>query len=69
MKIRILKSNNLFYIQKRIFHFLLIEWWIPYNKISVFNTIEQAKEKVQEIKNEKLNKKDKEDKEIFRYDI
>jgi len=74
MKLRILKTNNIYYIQKRIFKFLMIEWWIIYKNCPLsFNTFEQAKERIDLIRKEreeiKNKKKYSKPTEILRFDV
>jgi hypothetical protein len=76
MKLRIFRTNKNFYIiQKRIFKFLLIEWWIGYSSKygKIFKTVDEAREvikKLQEDKRDKRYNKSKENgAEILRFDV
>lgn len=70
MKLRIYKRNNLYYIQRRIFHFLLIEWWINYDNYGSFSTTEEAKHEIDNIRQAKINKRYAEEgKEILRFTV
>ena len=49
MKLRIYKTNKDFYIiQKRIFKFLFIEWWIGYSSKygNIFKTVDEARDEI-----------------------
>ena len=73
MKLRIYKlpENGQYVIEKRIFHFLLIEWWVRYIKYAPisFNTLDQAKERMAEILEKKRDKENNQGKEILRYTV
>lgn len=69
MKLRIYKKNNLYYIQRRIFHFALIEWWVNYSTYPYYNTVEEAKKAIIALEYSKLQSKNKENKEIQRFNI
>ena len=76
MRLRIYKTNKDFYIiQKRIFHFLLIEWWIGYSSKygNIFKTVDEARDvikKLQEDKRDKrYNKLKEKGTEILRFDV
>lgn len=73
MKLRIYKlpENGQYAIEKRIFHFLLIEWWVRYTKYAPisFNTLDQAKERMAEILEKKRDKENNQGKEILRYTV
>ena len=72
MKLRVIKlaSNNKYIIQKRIFHFLLIEWWVKYNRLPmVFDTLNEAKARIDEIREEKIFNRNNKVKEILRFDV
>ena len=76
MKLRIYKTNKNFYvIQKRIFRFLLIEWWVGYSSKygKIFKSMDEAREvikKLQEDKRDKrYNKLKEKGTEILRFDV
>lgn len=72
MKLRIYKKNNLYYIQKRIFHFALIEWWISYSTNFIhpyYTNIDEARKAIKELEFSKSQSKIKENKEIQRFSI
>jgi hypothetical protein len=76
MKLRIYKTNKNFYvIQKRIFRFLLIEWWVGYSSKygNIFKSMDEARDvikKLQEDKRDKRYNKSKEKgTEILRFDV
>lgn len=76
MKLRIYKTNKNFYvIQKRIFRFLLIEWWVGYSSKygKIFKSMDEARDvikKLQEDKRDKRYNKSKEKgTEILRFDV
>lgn len=76
MKLRIYKTNKDFYIiQKRIFKFLLIEWWIGYSSKygNIFNTVDEARDAIKKLQQDKIdnryNKKKEKGTEILRFDI
>jgi len=70
MKLRIVRTDNYYYIQKRIFHFFKWETWMSYTKcLTHFNTLDEAKEKIKLIREEKLDKERKKNIEILRFDI
>lgn len=76
MKLRIYKTNKNFYIiQKRIFRFLLIEWWVGYssNYGKIFKSMDEARDvikKLQEDKRDKrYNKLKEKGTEILRFDV
>jgi hypothetical protein len=76
MKLRIYKTNKNFYvIQKRIFRFLLIEWWVGYSSKygKIFKSMDEARDvikKLQEDKRDKRYNKSKENgAEILRFDV
>lgn len=72
MKLRVIKltSNDKYIIQKRIFHFLLIEWWVKYNRLPmVFDTFTEAKARIDEIREERIFNKNNKTKEILRFDV
>ena len=73
MKLRIYKlpENGQYAIEKRIFHLFKFEWWVRYIKEAPisFNTLEQAKERIEQILEKKRNKNNNQGKEIFRYTI
>ena len=76
MKLRIYKTNKNFYvIQKRIFRFLLIEWWVGYSSKygKIFKSMDEARDvikKLQEDKRDKrYNKLKEKGTEILRFDV
>jgi len=72
MKLRIYKKNNLYYIQRRIFHFTFIEWWVNYSTSFTnpyYTTVEEARKTIIELEYSKLQSKNKENKEIQRFTI
>ena len=76
MKLRIFKTNNNFYIiQRRIFKFLLIEWWVGYSSKygKIFKSMDEARDvikKLQEDKREmRYNKLREKGTEILRFDV
>lgn len=76
MKLRIYKTNKNFYIiQRRIFRFLLIEWWVGYSSKygKIFKSMDEARDvikKLQEDKREmRYNKKKEKGVEILRFDV
>ena len=76
MKLRIYKTNKDFYvIQKRIFRFLLIEWWVGYSSKygKIFKSMDEARDvikKLQEDKRDKrYNKLKEKGTEILRFDV
>ena len=76
MKLRIFRTNKNFYIiQRRIFKFLLIEWWLGYPSKygNIFKTVDEAREvikKLQEDKRDKrYNKAKEKGAEILRFDV
>lgn len=76
MKLRIYKTNKNFYvIQKRIFRFLLIEWWVGYSSKygNIFKSMDEARDvikKLQEDKRDKrYNKLKEKGTEILRFDV
>jgi len=76
MKLRIYKTNKDFYIiQKRIFKFLLIEWWIGYSSKygNIFNTVDEARDAIKKLQQDKIdnryNKKKEKGTEILRFDV
>lgn len=76
MKLRIYKTNKDFYIiQKRIFKFLLIEWWIGYSSKygNIFKTVDEARDVIKKLQQDKIdsryNKKKEKGTEILRFDV
>ena len=76
MKLRIYKTNKDFYIiQKRIFKFLLIEWWIGYSSKygNIFKTVDEARDVIKKLQQDKIdnryNKKKEKGIEILRFDV
>ena len=76
MKLRIFKTNKNFYIiQRRIFRFLLIEWWVGYSSKywKIFTSMDEARDvikKLQEDKRDKrYNKLKEKGTEILRFDV
>ena len=76
MKLRIYKTNKDFYIiQKRIFKFLLIEWWIGYSSKygKIFKSMDEARDVINKLKEDKLDKRYAKSKEkgveILRFDV
>ena len=76
MKLRIFKTNKNFYIiQRRIFKFLLIEWWVGYSSKygKIFKSMDEARDvikKLQEDKREmRYNKLREKATEILRFDV
>lgn len=76
MKLRIYKTNKDFYIiQKRIFKFLLIEWWIWYSSKygNIFKTVDEARDVIKKLQQDKIdnryNKKKEKGTEILRFDV
>lgn len=76
MKLRIFKTNKNFYIiQRRIFRFLLIEWWVGYSSKygKIFKSMDEARDvikKLQEDKRDKrYNKLKEKGTEILRFDV
>lgn len=76
MKLRIYKTNKNFYIiQKRIFRFLLIEWWIGYSSKygKIFKSMDEARDVINKLKEDKLDKRYAKSKEkgveILRFDV
>ena len=76
MKLRIFKTNKNFYIiQRRIFKFLLIEWWVGYSSKygKIFKSMDEARDvikKLQEDKREmRYNKFQEKGTEILRFDV
>jgi hypothetical protein len=76
MKLRIYKTNKNFYIiQRRIFRFLLIEWWVGYSSKygKIFKSMDEARDvikKLQEDKRDKrYNKLKEKGTEILRFDV
>lgn len=76
MKLRIFKTNKNFYIiQRRIFKFLLIEWWVGYSSKygKIFKSMDEARDvikKLQEDKREmRYNKLKEKGMEILRFDV
>ncbi len=76
MKLRIYKTNKNFYvIQKRIFKFLLIEWWVGYSSKygKIFKSMDEARDVINKLKEDKLDKRYAKSKEkgveILRFDV
>ena len=76
MKLRIFKTNKNFYvIQKRIFRFLLIEWWVGYSSKygKIFKSMDEARDVINKLKEDKLDKRYAKSKEkgveILRFDV
>ena len=76
MKLRIFNTNKNFYIiQRRIFKFLLIEWWVGYSSKygKIFKSMDEARDvikKLQEDKREmRYNKLREKATEILRFDV
>ena len=76
MKLRIYKTNKNFYvIQKRIFRFLLIEWWVGYSSKygKIFTSVDEAREAIKKLQGDKrdkrYNKSKKKGAEILRFDV
>ena len=76
MKLRIFKTNKNFYIiQRRIFKFLLIEWWVGYSSKygKIFKSMDEARDvikKLQEDKREmRYNKLKEKGTENLRFDV
>ena len=76
MRLRIYKTNKDFYIiQKRIFKFLLIEWWIGYSSKygKIFKSMDEARDVINKLKEDKLDKRYAKSKEkgveILRFDV
>jgi len=76
MKLRIFRTNKNFYIiQKRIFKFLLIEWWIGYSSKygKIFKTVDEAREAIKKLQEDKRDKRYNDSKEkgaeILRFDV
>lgn len=76
MKLRIYKTNKNFYvIQKRIFRFLLIEWWVGYSSKygKIFKSMDEARDVINKIREDKLDKRYNKSKEkgveILRFDV
>lgn len=76
MKLRIYKTNKNFYvIQKRIFRFLLIEWWVGYSSKygKIFKSMDEARDVINKLKEDKLDKRYVKSKEkgveILRFDV
>ena len=76
MKLRIYKTNKNFYIiQKRIFRFLLIEWWVGYSSKygKIFKSMDEARDVINKLKEDKLDKRYAKSKEkgveILRFDV
>ena len=76
MKLRIYKTNKNFYvIQKRIFRFLLIEWWVGYSSKygKIFKSMDEARDVINKLREDKLDKRYAKSKEkgveILRFDV
>lgn len=72
MKLRIYKKGNLYYIQRRIFHFALIEWWISYSTTFTrpyYTTVDEARKTIKELEFFKSQSKIKKNKEIQRFSV
>lgn len=76
MKLRIYKTNKNFYvIQKRIFKFLLIEWWVGYSSKygKIFKSMDEARDVINKLREDKLDKRYAKSKEkgveILRFDV
>ena len=76
MKLRIYKTNKNFYIiQRRIFRFLLIEWWVGYSSKygKIFTSMDEARDVINKLKEDKLDKRYAKSKEkgveILRFDV
>ena len=76
MKLRIYKTNKNFYvIQRRIFRFLLIEWWVGYSSKygKIFKSMDEARDVINKLKEDKLDKRYVKSKEkgveILRFDV
>jgi hypothetical protein len=70
MIIRISTRNDFFYIEKRAFKIFNFEWWVPYKDYMFgYNTIEQALEIVDKIKNDIKKKERSKTKELVRYEL
>ena len=76
MKLRIYKTNKDFYIiQKRIFKFLFIEWWIGYSSKygNIFKTVDEARDVIKKLQQDKIdsqyNKRKEKGTEILRFDV
>lgn len=76
MKLRIYKTNKNFYIiQRRIFRFLLIEWWVGYSSKygKIFKSMDEARDVINKLKEDKLDKRYAKSKEkgveILRFDV
>lgn len=56
MKLRIFKTNKNFYIiQRRIFKFLLIEWWVGYSSKygKIFKSMDEARDVIKKLQEDK----------------
>jgi len=76
MKLRIYKTNKNFYIiQKRIFRFLLIEWWVGYSSKyeKIFTSMDEARDAIKKLQEDKRDKRYNKSKEkgteILRFDV
>ena len=76
MKLRIYKTNKNFYvIQKRIFRFLLIEWWVGYSSKygKIFKSMDEARDVIKKLQEDKRDKRYNKSKEkgveILRFDV
>ena len=76
MKLRIFKTNKNFYIiQKRIFKFLLIEWWVVYSSKygKIFTSMDEARDVINKLREDKRDKRYNKSKEkgveILRFDV
>lgn len=76
MKLRIFKTNkNFFIIQRRIFKFLLFEWWVEYSSKygKIFKSMDEARDVINKLREDKLDKRYNKSKEkgveILRFDV
>ena len=76
MKLRIFKTNKNFYIiQRRIFKFLLIEWWVGYSSKygKIFKSMDEARDVIKKLQEDKCemryNKLKEKGTEILRFDV
>ena len=76
MKLRIFKTNKNFYIiQRRIFKFLLIEWWVGYSSKygKIFKSMDEARDVIKKLQEDKremcYNKLKEKGTEILRFDV
>jgi len=76
MKLRIFKTNkNFFIIQRRIFKFLLFEWWVGYSSKygKIFKSMDEARDVINKLREDKLDKRYNKSKEkgveILRFDV